>query len=153
MTTVLEAINLEKRFGGIVATDNVCLKVEKGARLALIGPNGAGKTTLVKLLTGALRPTSCEIFLEGQDTSGLEPHERVHLGMARTFQINQLFGDLTPVETIGLAVSERMGRGTDWWRLLGTEKTLVGRIAELIEQFHLADVMKDRTATLPYGKQ
>jgi ABC-type branched-subunit amino acid transport system ATPase component len=153
MTTVLETTKLEKRFGGIVATDNVCLKVEKGARLALIGPNGAGKTTLVNLLTGVLRPTSGKIFLEGQDISGLEPHERVHLGMARTFQINQLFGDLTPVETIGLAVSERMGRGTDWWRLLGTEKTLVGRIAELIEQFHLADVMKDRTATLPYGKQ
>ena len=56
MTTVLEAINLEKRFGGIIATNNVCLKVEKGARLALIGPNGAGKTTLVNLLTGVLRP-------------------------------------------------------------------------------------------------
>jgi ABC-type branched-subunit amino acid transport system ATPase component len=153
MTTVLEAINLEKRFGGIIATDNVCLKVEKGARLALIGPNGAGKTTLVNLLTGVLRPTSGKIFLEGRDISGLEPYERVHLGMARTFQINQLFGDLTPVETIGLAVCERMGRGTDWWRLLGTEKTLVGRIAELIEQFHLADVMKDRTVTLAYGKQ
>jgi branched-chain amino acid transport system ATP-binding protein len=153
MTTVLEAINLEKRFGGIIATDNVCLKVEKGARLALIGPNGAGKTTLVNLLTGVLRPTSGKIFLEGRDISGLEPYERVHLGMARTFQINQLFGDLTPVETIGLAVCERMGRGADWWRLLGTEKTLVGRIAELIEQFHLADVMKDRTVALPYGKQ
>jgi ABC-type branched-subunit amino acid transport system ATPase component len=153
MTTVLETTKLEKRFGGIIATDNVCLKVEKGARLALIGPNGAGKTTLVNLLTGVLRPTSGKIFLEGLDISGLEPYERVHLGMARTFQINQLFSDLTPVETIGLAISERMGRGTDWWRLLGTEKTLVDRIAELIEQFHLADVMKDRTATLPYGKQ
>jgi ABC-type branched-subunit amino acid transport system ATPase component len=85
MTTVLEAINLEKRFGGIIATDNVCLKVEKGARLALIGPNGAGKTTLVNLLTGVLRPTSGKIFLEGRDISGLEPYEQVHLGMARTF--------------------------------------------------------------------
>ena len=153
MTTMLETINVEKRFGGIIATDNVSLKVEKGARLALIGPNGAGKTTLVNLLTGVLRQTSGKIFLEGRDISGLEPYERVHLGMARTFQINQLFSDLTPVETIGLAVSECMGRGTDWWRPLGTEKTLVGRIAELIEQFHLADVMKDRTVTLPYGKQ
>jgi branched-chain amino acid transport system ATP-binding protein len=153
MTTMLETRKLEKRFGGIIATDNVSLKVEKGARLALIGPNGAGKTTLVNLLTGVLRPSSGSIFLEGRDISRLEPHERVHLGMARTFQINQLFGELTPVETIGLAVSERMGRGTDWWRLLGTEKTLVARIAELIEQFHLADVMNDRTVTLPYGKQ
>lgn len=153
MTTVLETVNLVRRFDGIIATDNVCLEVEKGARLALIGPNGAGKTTLVNLLTGVLRPTSGKIFLEGRDISGLEPHERVHLGMARTFQISQLFGDLTPVETIGLAVSEHMGRGADWWRLLGTEETLVERIVELIEQFHLADVMNERTVTLSYGKQ
>lgn len=153
MTTVLETVNLVRRFDGIIATDNVCLEVEKGTRLALIGPNGAGKTTLVNLLTGVLRPTSGKIFLEGRDISGLEPHERVHLGMARTFQISQLFGDLTPVETIGLAVSEHMGRGADWWRLLGTEETLVERIVELIEQFHLADVMNERTVTLSYGKQ
>ena len=127
MSTVLETINLVKTFGGLVATDNVCLKVQKGARLALIGPNGAGKTTLVNLLTGLLRPTSGKILLHGQDIGDLEPHKRVHLGMARTFQINQLFGDLTPVETIGLAVCERMGRGTDWWRLPGTEKTPIGR--------------------------
>lgn len=153
MSTVLETINLVKSFDGLFATDNVSLKVEKGARLALIGPNGAGKTTLVNLLTGLLRPSSGKILLEGRDISNLEPHERVHLGIARTFQINQLFGDLTPVETIGLAVCERMGRGTDWWRLPGTEKALLEQIVELVERFHLVDVRTERTVTLPYGKQ
>jgi ABC-type branched-subunit amino acid transport system ATPase component len=153
MTTVLETIDLAKSFGGVVATDNVSLKVEKGARLALIGPNGAGKTTLINLLTGLLQPTSGKVLLEGRDITRLEPYERVHLGLARTFQINQLFGDLNPVETIGLAVCERMGRGTDWWRLPGTEETLLERIVELLERFHLADVRKERTLRLPYGKQ
>jgi ABC-type branched-subunit amino acid transport system ATPase component len=151
--TVLETIGLEKRFGGIVASSDVSLKVEKGARHALIGPNGAGKTTLINLLTGVLRPTAGRILLDGADITRLESHRRVRLGLARTFQINQLFADLTPLETIGLAVSERAGTGTDWWRLIGSKGAIVDEISELIERFGLADVMRERTAILPYGKQ
>ncbi len=77
----------------------------------------------------------------------------MRLGIARTFQINQLFGDLTPIETIGLAVSERMGTGKQWWRLVGSKSDIVDDVADLIEQFGLADVMYERTAILPYGKQ
>ena len=93
---ILETIGLEKRFGGILASQNVNLAVEQGARHALIGPNGAGKTTVINLLSGVLRPSAGRIMLEGRDITGLAPHERVRLGMARTFQINQLFLDLTP---------------------------------------------------------
>ena len=123
MATMLraETIGLAKRFGGIIATNNVSLSVEKGARHALIGPNGAGKTTIINLLTGVLRPTAGRILLEGSDITDLEPHKRVRLGIARTFQINQLFADLTPLETIGLAVSERMELGRQWWRLAGSK--------------------------------
>src|SRR4029077_1198655 len=81
MPPVLETKGLEKHFGGIVATDNVSLAVEKGARHALIGPNGAGKTTIINLLTGVLRPTAGTIFLEGRDITDLEPHRRVGLGI------------------------------------------------------------------------
>src|SRR5882762_1636488 len=116
MPRVLETTGLVKQFGGIVATNDVTLSVEKGARHALIGPNGAGKTTLINLLTGVLRPTSGTIKLDGQDITNLEAYKRVRLGIARTFQINQLFADLTPLETIGLAVSERMELGRQWWR-------------------------------------
>ena len=150
---ILQTIQLEKRFGGILAAQNVNLAVELGARHALIGPNGAGKTTVINLLTGVLRPTGGRILLEGRDITGLLPHQRVRLGMARTFQINQLFLDLTPLESIGLAVSERLGGGADWWRLVGTKSAITEEIAEIAERFHLADVMQQRTAILPYGKQ
>jgi ABC-type branched-subunit amino acid transport system ATPase component len=150
---ILETIGLEKRFGGIVAAHDVSLAIEKGARHALIGPNGAGKTTVINLLTGVLKPTAGTIILDGRDITALVPHERVRLGMARTFQINQLFADLTPLESIGLAVSERLGTGSDWWRLLGSKSAVTGEIAEIVERFRLADVMHERTAILPYGKQ
>src|SRR3954467_15182849 len=125
MPPVLETRGLEKHFGGIGAGDNVSLSVQKGARHALIGPNGAGKTTIINLLTGVLRPTAGTIWLEGRDITALEPHRRVGLGIARTFQINQLFADLTPLETIGLAVSERMELGRQWWRLTGSKNIVI----------------------------
>jgi len=153
MTPALETQGLEKHFGGIAAVNNVSLVVRKGARHALIGPNGAGKTTVINLLTGVLRPSAGRILLEGQDITSLEASRRVRLGLARTFQINQLFLDLTPVETIGLAISERMGSGAQWWRLVGTNPAVIEEIAEILERFRLTDVMYERTGKLPYGKQ
>ena len=150
---VLETIGLEKRFGGLTATNDVSLKVAKGARHALIGPNGAGKTTLINLLTGVLRPTSGRILLDQRDITAVASHRRVKLGIARTFQINQLFGDLTPLETVSLAVCERMGMGRNCWRLLGSRPQLTDEVAEILEAFRLTDVMDERTAILPYGKQ
>ena len=150
---ILQTIGLEKRFGGIVAAQDVSLLIEKGARHALIGPNGAGKTTVINLLTGVLRPTAGRIMLAGSDITTLRPHQRVRLGMARTFQINQLFLDLTPLETIGLAVSERLGHGSDWWRLVGSRSAVTDEIVEIVERFRLTDIIHERTAILPYGKQ
>jgi ABC-type branched-subunit amino acid transport system ATPase component len=150
---ILQTTGLEKRFGGIVATNDVNLSVEKGARHALIGPNGAGKTTFINLLTGVLKPSAGRIMLEGRDITDTSSHERVRLGMARTFQINQLFPDLTPLESIGLVVSERLGSGADWWRIVGTKSAVTGEIVEIIERFRLTDVMMERVAVLPYGKQ
>jgi ABC-type branched-subunit amino acid transport system ATPase component len=150
---ILEMIGLAKRFGGIVAAADVTLAVEKGARHALIGPNGAGKTTVINLLSGVLTPSAGRILLEGRDITALAAHERVRLGMARTFQINQLFLDLTPLEAIGLVVSERLGAGGDCWRPLGRKAALTDEISEIVERFRLADVMYERTAILPYGKQ
>jgi branched-chain amino acid transport system ATP-binding protein len=100
-----------------------------------------------------LRPTAGKVILAGSDITALRPHQRVRLGMARTFQINQLFLDLTPLETIGLAVSERLGHGSDWWRLVGSRSEVTEEIAEIIERFRLTDIMHQRTAVLPYGKQ
>jgi branched-chain amino acid transport system ATP-binding protein len=153
MALALETKGLIKQFGGLTATNDVSLNVEAGARHALIGPNGAGKTTLINLLSGVLKPTSGRILLECNDITGLSQHARVGRGMVRTFQINQLFGDLTPLETLGLAVSERNGLGMDWWRVAGSKPALLEEISSVLERFHLADVMNERTAILPYGKQ
>jgi branched-chain amino acid transport system ATP-binding protein len=153
MAVVLETVGLEKRFGGLVATNNVSLKIERGARHALIGPNGAGKTTLINLLTGVLKPTAGRILLESRDITALKPHARVKLGITRTFQINQLFADLTPLETIGLAVSERLGCGKDWWRIVGSRPRVIDEVVQILEDFRLIDVMHERTAILAYGKQ
>jgi len=153
MAAVLETQDLEKHFGGIAAVNGVSLRLEQGARHALIGPNGAGKTTVINLLTGVLRPSSGRILLEGRDITAVEAYQRVRLGLARTFQINQLFLDLTPLESVGLAIAERMGAGAQWWRLVGTNPAVIEEIVEILERFHLVDVMHERTGHLPYGKQ
>jgi len=151
--TVLSARGLVKRFGGITATNNVTLDLQKGARHALIGPNGAGKTTLINLLTGVLEPTEGSITLEGQDITRLAPHQRVRRGMVRTFQINQLFDTLTPLQTLALTVSQHQGLGARWWPSLGASKAVAERCEVLLEQFHLTDVMNQPTRVLAYGKR
>jgi branched-chain amino acid transport system ATP-binding protein len=150
---VLSAKNLIKRFGGITATDNVTLDVRRGARQALIGPNGAGKTTLVNLLTGVHEPTSGSIGLMGEDISAMAPHQRVRRGLVRTFQINQLFQSMTPLETLAMVVSQHHGLGGKWWQALGREALVARRCDELLQQFRLTDVMTQPTEHLAYGKR
>ncbi|MBA2673493.1 ABC transporter ATP-binding protein [Ramlibacter sp.] len=150
---VLSAQGLVKRFGGIVATNHVTLDVRRGARHALIGPNGAGKTTLINLLTGVLPPTEGRIVLEGEDISRLAPHLRVRRGMVRTFQINQLFNSMTPLETLALVVHQQRGIGARFWNPLGARRAVAERCEQLLEQFHLTEVMDQPTEHLAYGKR
>jgi branched-chain amino acid transport system ATP-binding protein len=153
MNFALETQGLEKQFGGLKVTRDLSLRIAPGARHAVIGPNGAGKTTVINLLTGVLKANAGRILLEGGDITDLSVHARVRRGLSRTFQINQLYADLTPLETIGLVVSERAGHGGDWWRRIGTRDDVNAEIAENLSRFHLLDVMNEPTATLPYGKQ
>jgi branched-chain amino acid transport system ATP-binding protein len=151
--TVLLANALEMRFGGIIATNNVSLTLHRGARHALIGPNGAGKTTLINLLTGMLTPTSGRIELLGQDITHLPAHQRVARGLVRTFQINQLFDSMTPLQTLALVVSQHLGLTNRWWQPLGAIPDVADRAGQLIEQFHLSDVAHQITRHLAYGKR
>lgn len=153
MNAVLETQNLNKAFGGLIATNDVTFKLPAGARHALIGPNGAGKTTLVNLLTGVLQPTSGRIFLQGEDITGLPSYRRVQRGLARTFQINQLFAELTPLQHIVLAISQREGAATGWWRPVGSRSDIVDEAEALLRQLNLIDVRDQRTETIAYGKQ
>jgi branched-chain amino acid transport system ATP-binding protein len=150
---VLSAQGLVMRFGGIAATNNVTLNLRQGARHALIGPNGAGKTTLINLLTGVLEPTEGSIHLEGRDVTRLAPHQRVRMGLVRTFQINQLFDSMTPLQTLALTVSQQQGLGGKWWQPLGASSKVAERCTRLLEQFHLLEVMNQPTRVLAYGKR
>lgn len=152
-TTVLWAKGLVMRFDGVAAVDHVSLNLQRGARHALIGPNGAGKTTLINLLTGVLKPSAGNVVLEGEDITQLAPHLRVHKGMVRTFQINQLFDTLTPLETLAMVVSTQQGLGGKWWQALGSSQKVVQRCEQLLEQFHLGDVRAQPTRVLAYGKR
>lgn len=149
----LETVGLRRSFGGIRATDDVSLRLGKGSRHALIGPNGAGKTTLVNLLTGVLRPSAGRILLEGEDIAGLRPDQRVGRGLARTFQVNQLFPAMTPLETVALAVSRRQGQDRQWWRALGGRRAVVDEAVEVLDRFGLSDAMGEPVSGLPYGRQ
>ena len=149
----LETRGLSRRFGGLIASDNVSFKLEQGARHALIGPNGAGKTTLVNLLTGAVKPSAGTVLLNGEDVTGLALHARVRRGLARTFQINQLFANLTPAESLCLAIGERLGHGRRGFSLAGRDAAVVEEATALLERFGLTDVMEQKTRKLAYGKQ
>jgi ABC-type branched-chain amino acid transport systems, ATPase component len=150
---VLETRNLKRRFGAFLATNDVSLKVERGARHALIGPNGAGKTTLINLLTGVLPPSEGQVFLEGEDITSLASFKRVKRGLTRTFQINQLFNEFTPLETVALAIAEREGVGHNLFKSISSYSKITDEAASLLAQFGLASVMGERTTILPYGKQ
>jgi len=153
MRPALQTFALCKSFGGIAATDHVDFTLATGARHALIGPNGAGKTTFVNQLTGVLRPSAGRVELMGEDITALPREARVGRGLARTFQINQLFATMTPVEMIALVTSERLGRGRQPLRALDRDTVLIAETAEILGRFRLDDIMTERIGTLPYGKQ
>jgi branched-chain amino acid transport system ATP-binding protein len=153
MSIVLETRGLTKRFGGIIATDNVTFSLPAGARHALIGPNGAGKTTFVNQLTGVLQPTSGQILFEGQDITNWTVRRRATAGIARTFQINQLFAELSPLESVILAINEREDAAREWFRPLGLRGEIVDEACALLEELTIGDVRDARVADLPYGKQ
>jgi branched-chain amino acid transport system ATP-binding protein len=116
---VAEALRLSglvKRFGGLTATDAVSLEVTEGEIHALIGPNGAGKTTLIHQISGALAPDAGSVTLLGRDVTRLSMHERVNAGLARSYQITQLFRRFSVIDNLALAASARLGSSFRFWR-------------------------------------
>jgi ABC-type branched-subunit amino acid transport system ATPase component len=146
MSFALETRGLSKRFGGLAATREVSLQLETGARHALIGPNGAGKTTFVNLLTGVLAPSGGSIWLGGEEITRVKPEARVRRGLARTFQISQLFRNLTVFESLGIAVNEQRRLGARFWTdFAGDAETR--RVVETL------DLLDTPVSELAYGRQ
>ena len=112
---LLRVEKLVRRFGGLVATDNLSMEVARGELHAIIGPNGAGKTTLISQLTGQLVPNSGAIHFTGQDITGLPPYRRSGLGLARSFQITSLLRDFTAADNVALAAQAHAGHSYRFW--------------------------------------
>jgi branched-chain amino acid transport system ATP-binding protein len=151
--STLEVKNLTKRFGNLVAVRDVSMIVAKGELRAVIGPNGAGKTTFFNLVSGFFAPTSGSIMFEGRDVAGFSAHERVGLGMARTFQITEIFPELTARENVRIAVEVASGYRLRPW-LSRTARTRVReRIDEIIASTGLTKQADRRVGELSHGDQ
>ncbi|MGI4850189.1 MAG: ABC transporter ATP-binding protein [Janthinobacterium lividum] len=149
----LQTRNLGRHWGSFKAVDALTLSFAPGLRHALIGPNGAGKSTLVNLLGGALAAGSGRIYLDGRDITGLSQHQRVKLGISRTFQINNLFPGLTVLESVLLAIGERRARQHVWRHALASEQASISEALDLLETLRLGQDAATLTRHLPYGKQ
>ena len=151
--SALSASGLAKAFGSLVVAKDVDLELPRGVRYALIGPNGAGKTTLINLLTGMLRSDGGRIFLAGEEVTALAPEARVKRGLARTFQINTLFAELSALEAVTLAVCERAGSAGAWWRPLPRYREAVDEAYGILASLGLARDYGRVTRELAYGRQ
>ena len=150
---MLSTKKLNKSFGSLVVARDISLTLPKGVRYALIGPNGAGKTTLINLITGMLRPDAGQIFLGEGELTALKPEARVRQGLARTFQINTLFPQLTALESVMLAILEREGHAHNWWRNLPRYGAASQEALATLDSLNLAGDRDRVTRELPYGKQ
>ena len=148
---ILEAHDLRKRYGAFVALDGVSLSVREGEFVSIIGPNGAGKSTLINLLTGVLAPSEGHVRFKGRDIGGIGPVALARLGMARSFQLVQIFPDLTVLETLQAAVVSRLGRGGRLFASLRGDRQVQAEALEVAELFGLADRAHAPARTLPQG--
>jgi branched-chain amino acid transport system ATP-binding protein len=142
-----------KNFAGLEVLRDVQLSVEPGERRAIIGPNGAGKTTLFNIVSGELKPSSGTINLEGQPVTGLAPEQMFRLGLARTFQKNSLFMDLTTLENIRLAVQAHQQQSFHWFRPWWAFDAVNARARAVVEQAGLWGRQAEVVKNLSYGEQ
>jgi branched-chain amino acid transport system ATP-binding protein len=145
--------NVSRDFGGLRAVGNVSLAIAAGERHVLIGPNGAGKTTLFHLISGDLRATEGKIFLFGHEVTGLPPHRRAARGIARTFQITNLFPNLAVMENVLLACEALERRKYSMLRPLSSYTDLQERAANLLRQLGLWDLRGECAKNISYGDQ
>lgn len=150
MTQLLSAKGLNKRFGAVVAADNISIDVPAGQKLSLIGSNGAGKTTFVNMVTGYLKPDTGSISLEGSDITAFGPRHIARLGICRSFQIPQLCLDMTAMENLLVAVAAAHPAGLSLWRAADTPDR-EARAEQLLNAFDLSAYAYRRVTEMPGG--
>lgn len=151
MTALLSARDIEIRFGGVVAADGIALDVFEGDNLAIIGPNGAGKTTFLNICTGYLAPQAGRVTFKGSDLLGQSPRAITRLGIARAFQIPQLFAEQTVLENMLLAAASRAGRLAPFSRLADIPEREDAEA--ILDQVGCSDVKERMASELPEGKR
>src|SRR5262245_32340573 len=151
MTPLLETRAVSKHFGAFRALDDVSLAVADGEFVSVVGPNGAGKTTLVNLLTGLLEPTAGEVFFKGDSIAGLGPVALANRGMARTFQLVQIFPQLTVAETIAAAVVSQQGKRWRFLSPLAGDAAVDLRVSQIAASFGLEQRLDNPARMLSQG--
>ncbi|HSS60993.1 MAG TPA: ABC transporter ATP-binding protein [Candidatus Limnocylindrales bacterium] len=155
---ILVLTNLTKRFGGLVAVDNVSLNIKRGEVFALIGPNGAGKTTLFNNVTGLFQPTTGHVIFDGREITGAKPHQVAKLGIARTFQNIRLFDYMTCLDNVRVGRHVRM-HAKLWDSLFKSrrerreEERVTGEAMELLKFVGISKQAHQYARNLPYGQQ
>lgn len=150
---LLETENLTKRFNGLVAVDSIDLGVETGEIRALIGPNGAGKTTTFDLLTGLLEPSEGEIRFQGERITGKSPEERAKMGISRSFQITNIFPELSVKKNVRIAVQQDEGYTWNFWSNVDGIPALEERTSDILEYVGIDADPETEASTLSHGEK
>jgi branched-chain amino acid transport system ATP-binding protein len=148
---ILQAHNLRKEFGGLVAVDEVSLSIQRGTTHAIIGPNGAGKTTFFNLLTGKYKPTRGSIIFNGRDITTMAVHQRAHIGIGRSFQITNLFPNLTVLENVRLAAQALSKINFNIFRRADSFPAYIERAMHVVELVGLGALAQQPASVLPHG--
>ena len=150
---LFEAHHLHKRFGHQVVLEDITLAFEQGRLSGIMGPNGAGKTTCFNVLTGRYRPDRGKVTFDGEDITGLPPHAIARRGIARSFQLMNLFDDYSALENVLLALPEVRRRGLDCWRPLLDDAAACERAMEVLQDVGLAERARRPARRLAYGER
>jgi branched-chain amino acid transport system ATP-binding protein len=151
--TLLQVRNASRHFGSLIAVDDVSLTVEPGELRAIIGPNGAGKTTFFNLISGFFEPTSGAILFDGEDIGSLTSEQRVQRGMARTFQVTEIFPELSIADNLRIAAEVAAGLRMKIWLGGAKRREIDARIAELLSMGNLTDKKDKLVGALSHGDQ
>jgi len=150
---VLSLKKVGKRFGGVVAVDDVDLAVAQGEVHALIGPNGAGKTTLISLICGTMPSNQGEIYFRNAELTRAKPHARVAAGLARSYQITSIFRRFSVLDNLALAVQARSGSSFSFWRPVESESALFDEARSIAAEVGLSEKTNMMAAQLSHGDQ
>jgi branched-chain amino acid transport system ATP-binding protein len=151
--SIIETRDLTIRFGGHVAVDRVSFKMEPFTLKSIIGPNGAGKTTFFNMLTGQYKPTEGRVFLKGRDITGLSPAARTKLGMGRSFQLTNIFPQLSVLENVRVAIQSREGFGLNFWRNYLHFSKVEDEAYDLLKEVLLDDKWNAFSSALTHGEK